>query len=91
MVLLDQIDSINCDCRIYLVMSRIFDPCYAATAILSATYEDSVLDRDKWPEILRNIIAGYDAVVRLTEAERAAIPYMIYSIQMTCIAFFLGI
>lgn len=67
---------------------RIFDPCYAATAILSATYEDSTLDRDKWPEILRNIIAGYDAVVRLTEAERAAIPYMIYSIQMTCIAFF---
>ena len=67
---------------------RIFEPCYAATAILSATYEDSALDRDKWPEILRNIIAGYDAVVRLTEAERAAIPYMIYSIQMTCIAFF---
>ena len=26
--------------------------------------------------------------MRLTEAERAAIPYMIYSIQMTCIAFF---
>ncbi len=67
---------------------RIFDPCYAATAILSATYENSTLDRDKWPEILRNIIAGYDAVVRLTEAERAAIPYVIYSIQMTCIAFF---
>ena len=67
---------------------RIFDPCYAATAILSTTYEDSTLDRNKWPEILRNIIAGYDAVVRLTEAERAAIPYMIYSIQMTCIAFF---
>ena len=67
---------------------RIFDPCYAATAILSATYEDSTLDRDKWPEILRNIIAGYDAVVRLTEVERAAIPYLIYSIQMTCIAFF---
>ena len=67
---------------------RIFDLCYAATAILSATYEDSTLNRDKWPEILRNIIAGYDAVVRLTEVERAAIPYMIYSIQMTCIAFF---
>ena len=67
---------------------RSFDPCYAATAILSATYEDSTLDRNKWPEILRNIIAGYDAVVRLTEAERAAIPYVIYSIQMTCIAFF---
>lgn len=67
---------------------RIFDPCYAATAILSATYEDSTLDRDKWPEILRKIIAGYNAVAQLTEAERAAIPYMIYSIQMTCIAFF---
>ena len=27
---------------------RIFDPCYAATAILSETYEDTSLERDKW-------------------------------------------
>lgn len=26
---------------------RIFDPCYAATAILSETYEDTSLERDK--------------------------------------------
>lgn len=67
---------------------RIFDPCYAATAILSETYEDTSLERDKWFSILRGIIAGYDEVVHLTDAEKAAIPYVIYSIQITCIAFF---
>ena len=67
---------------------RIFDPCYAATAILSETYEDTSLERDKWFSILRGIIAGYDEVVQLTDAEKAAIPYVIYSIHITCIAFF---
>ena len=67
---------------------RIFDPCYAAAAILSETYEDTSLERDKWFSILHGIIAGYDAVVHLTDAEKAAIPYVIYSIQITCIAFF---
>ena len=67
---------------------RIFDPCYAATAVLSETYADTTLNRDKWFDILQGIITGYDDVVKLTDAEKAAIPYVIYSIQMTCISFF---
>ena len=67
---------------------RIFDPCYAATAILSETYEDTTLNRDKWFDIFRGIITGYDDVAKLTAAEKAAIPYVVYSIQMTCISFF---
>ena len=67
---------------------RIFDPCYAATAVLSTTYEDDTLDRNKWFDILRGIIAGYDSVAHLTDAEKAAIPYVIYSIQITCVGFF---
>ena len=67
---------------------RIFDPCYAATAVLSETYADTTLNRDKWFDILQGIITGYDDVVKLTDSEKAAIPYVIYSIQMTCISFF---
>lgn len=60
---------------------RLFDPCYCATGILSeaANVEGQF---DKWPEILIGIIQGYDEVSHLTEVEKQAIPYVIYSIQM---------
>ncbi len=67
---------------------RIFDPCYCATGILSEA--DDIPDGfDKWDEILRGIISGYDEISKLTEAEKFAIPYVIYSIQMIFIAWFL--
>lgn len=67
---------------------RIFDPCYCATGILA---EASGIegDYDKWGEILRGIINGYDKVIKLTEEEKTAIPYVIYSIQMIFIAWLL--
>jgi AraC-like DNA-binding protein len=68
---------------------RIYDPCYAATAILS----ESFLDCDdkkltQWLEICRNIIEGYDSVVKLSDVERKAIPYVILSNQLICVAWF---
>ena len=68
--------------------ARIYDPCYAATAILSEGFADASLDRSLWPSLLREILAGYDAIVHLTEAERAAVPYIIDCIQITSIAWF---
>lgn len=68
---------------------RIFDPCYCATGILSEASEIDG-DFDKWPEILRGIINGYDKIVNLTELEKQAIPYVIYSIQMIFIAWLLN-
>ena len=64
---------------------RLFDPCYCATGILSEAgkVEDGF---DKWPEILKGIIEGYDQITCLTDEEKQAIPYVIYSIQMICIA-----
>lgn len=64
---------------------RLLDPCYCATGILSEAgeIEDGF---DKWPEILQGIMDGYDKVVNLTDAEKQAIPYVIYSIQMIFIA-----
>jgi AraC-type DNA-binding domain-containing proteins len=67
---------------------RIFDPCYAATAILSESFDINNTDRlDKWIIILKNIIKGYDSICKLTNEEKKSIPYVIYSIQMIFIAY----
>lgn len=64
---------------------RLFDPCYCATGILSEA-GDVEGGFDKWPEILKGIIEGYDQITHLTNEEKQAIPYVIYSIQMIFIA-----
>ena len=65
--------------------ARIYDPCYAATAVLSETFGQ---ENDKWLRIYRDIIFGYDSVARLTDAERQAIPYVILANQFVCVAWF---
>lgn len=64
---------------------RIFDICYAATAVLSESFGK---DNGKWPELLRDIIRGYDSVAGLSEEERRAIPYVILANQLICVAWF---
>ncbi len=64
---------------------RIYDPCYTATAVLSECFGS---DNEKWLEVYRNIICGYDSVARLTEEERTAIPYVILANQFVCVAWF---
>ena len=71
--------------------ARIFDPCYAATAILSETFEEG--NEDKlltWVEVMKEIMYGYDSVVKLSDAEKKAIPYMILVNQFVSTAFFAG-
>jgi Ser/Thr protein kinase RdoA (MazF antagonist) len=65
--------------------ARIYDPCYAATAVLSETFGQS---NDRWLEIYRDIICGYDSVAHLTDEERKAIPYVILANQFVCVAWF---
>ena len=67
--------------------ARIYDPCYAATAVLSENFGK---DNDLWLEIYRNIICGYDSVAHLTDEERKAIPYVILANQLVCVAWFAG-
>ncbi len=64
---------------------RIYDPCYAATAVLSETFGQ---DNDRWLGICRDIICGYDSVAHLTDEERSAIPYVILANQFICVAWF---
>ena len=65
--------------------ARIYDPCYAATAVLSETFGQ---DNDKWLGIYRDIICGYDSVAHLTEVERKTIPSIILANQFVCVAWF---
>ena len=70
---------------------RIFDPCYAATAILSETYEKGNKEKlAKWTAIMKEIMIGYDAVIRLTEQEKEAVPYIILANQFASAAWFAG-
>ncbi len=71
--------------------ARIFDPCYAATAILSETFEEGNEEKlFTWVEVMKEVIYGYDSVVKMTDAEKKAIPYMILANQFVSTAFFAG-
>ena len=70
---------------------RIYDPCYAATAILSETYEEGNEEKlNKWITVMKEIAYGYDAVAHLSEEEKEAIPYVILSNQFIATAWFAG-
>jgi Ser/Thr protein kinase RdoA (MazF antagonist)/AraC-like DNA-binding protein len=64
---------------------RIYDVCYAATAVLSETFGQ---DNDGWLEIYRDIVQGYDSVAHLTQEERIAIPRVLLANQFVCVAWF---
>ena len=70
---------------------RIFDPCYAATAILSETYEDGNEEKMmKWTTVMKEIMCGYDCVVHLSEDEKEAVPYIILANQLQATSWFEG-
>lgn len=66
---------------------RIFDICYCATAILSECFNNQI-NFEVWQKILNNLIEGYNRIDKLSEHEIEAIPYVIYSIEIICIAYF---
>lgn len=67
---------------------RIFDICYCATAMLSECFSKPNVDINKWLEIFDNLVAGYDSINKLSDSEKQAMPYVIYSIQIICISYF---
>lgn len=70
---------------------RIFDPCYASTAILNNNYDDPSVDNNRWFSVYRELLSGYDEIARLSELERRAAPNVVLCIQFICIAYFSGI
>ena len=70
---------------------RIYDPCYAATAILSESFEAGNEEKlTKWISIYQEIMIGFDSVVNLSEIEKEAIPYIILANQFIATAYFSG-
>ncbi len=70
---------------------RLFDPCYLTTAILSETIpQGNPPSYDKWFEVYHAVLRGYDSVCKLTQEEREAAPYVVFTIQMICLAYFTG-
>ena len=68
---------------------RTYDPCYAALAILSESFDEKNQTKlSKWLEIYRNILWGYDSVVKLTYEECNALPYVVMANQLVCTAWF---
>lgn len=68
---------------------RIYDPCYAAMAILSESFDENDQTKlSKWLEIYRNILWGYDSVVKLTDEECIALPYVVMADQLVSTAWF---
>lgn len=68
---------------------RIYDPCYAATAILSESFEaDNDQKLQKWCQIYKNILYGYDSVAKLTKTEWKAAPYVVLANQLVCTIWF---
>ncbi len=46
------------------------------------------MDQSKWLEIFSDLIEGYSGIIKLTDDERKALPYVVYSIQLIFIAYF---
>ncbi|PGU39502.1 phosphotransferase enzyme family protein [Bacillus cereus] len=69
---------------------RVFDLCYCCTSILSELYSDEEL-RGKWQHIISKIFEGYNKQCTLTREELQAIWYVMLSIQIIFITYFVQI
>lgn len=68
---------------------RIFDICYAATAVLSERFSDSgKAELCKWIKCYKETVRGYDSVSALSKEEKTALPYVVLSNQLICTAWF---
>jgi 8-oxo-dGTP pyrophosphatase MutT (NUDIX family)/Ser/Thr protein kinase RdoA (MazF antagonist) len=62
---------------------RLWDVCYCSTALLS---DCPTGEREKWFEVLREVLRGYDSVSPLTDAEKQSVYYVICSVQLVFVA-----
>lgn len=68
---------------------RLYDPCYAATAILQDAFSgEDAQEPNVWLEIYRNIFDGYNMVSPLTVEEWEAAPYVLLANQFVCVSWF---
>ena len=69
--------------------TRVFDPCYTATAVLSEVFEhDDLPWQENWPVFCRALLTGYDQVSPLTAGEWQAVPALLLGNELLSIAAF---
>lgn len=68
---------------------RIFDLCYFVLGLLSAE-ETIVITKEKWFDVLKNVFKGYNEVNKLLPQEISAVPYVMKSIELLFVAWFLN-
>lgn len=66
---------------------RIFDLCYFLLGLLSEK-EKFKLSDELWFDFAKNVFAGYGQKIKLTEAEKKAIPYVMECIELLFISYF---
>lgn len=68
---------------------RIFDLCYFVLGLLSEE-ETIVITKEKWFDVLKNVFIGYNEVNKLLPQEICAVPYVMKSIELLFVAWFLN-
>lgn len=66
---------------------RIFDICYFLLGLLSQQ-EDLEITEEKWFGFMRDVFLGYEKVMKLSEAEKKAVPYVMECIELLFVAYF---
>lgn len=66
---------------------RIFDLCYFLLGLLSEE-EGLKMTEETWFGFLRDVFAGYESILKLSEAEKKAVPYVMECIELLFIAYF---
>lgn len=68
---------------------RIFDLCYFLTGLLSEE-EALKLTGEEWFKMLTDVFKGYESIIKLTKEEKAAVPYVMKSIELLFAAWFIN-
>lgn len=69
------------------INARIFDVCYLCTGSLASVFQNED-KRNKWIDFSKSVIEGYKSNVNITVEEKRSLKYMILSIELIMIAFF---
>lgn len=67
---------------------RIFDVCYFLLGLL--TEEENKMSQREWLQIVRDTVDGYGEIAAITPEERKVIPYVMQSIEILFVAYFLN-
>lgn len=67
---------------------RIFDLCYFMLGLLSEE-EALKITEEEWFKILEDVFDGYQSIIKLSKEEKDAVPYVMKSIELLFIAWFI--